>query len=152
MTMLPADHKPVDFHKTASSMADLVHGLEEVVSDHVCDALRHMKLQLGTLVNDSRSVVAWFGFTVAAERADSRRSSSNWNCWLLWWAVAHWYHATSEDLHVWFGDNDASRYALIKADANGDVARAIVSYHLEVETALNILFGLQGFQLCPSRL
>ena len=51
--------------------------------------------------------------------------------------IAHWYHATSEDLHVWFGDNDASRYASIKADANGDVARAIVSYHLEVETALN---------------
>ena len=88
-------------------------------------------------------VAAWFGFAVTTEQCKflgaELKETIIFELELLAAVVGitHWCSTTSEDLHVWFGDNDASRYALIKANANGDVARAILSYHLEVETALN---------------
>lgn len=51
--------------------------------------------------------------------------------------IAHWCNSFADDLHVGFSDNDASRYALIKTNTNGNATQAIIAYRLEIETRLN---------------
>ena len=51
-------------------------------------------------------------------------------------AVKFWNNKISRGLQVWFGDNEAVRFSLIKGSAEGEVAQTLMRIHLEHE-ALN---------------
>ena len=42
-------------------------------------------------------------------------------------------------MHVWFGDNDSVRYALIRASGTGVVSTALLKFHLTDEAKRNLL-------------
>ena len=50
-----------------------------------------------------------------------------------------WCKSGSHNIHVWFGDNDSVRYALIKASGAGGVATALLKFHLTDEAKRNSL-------------
>ena len=41
-----------------------------------------------------------------------------------------WCKDGDHHVHVWFGDNDSARYALIKASGTGVVSTALLKFHL----------------------
>lgn len=50
-----------------------------------------------------------------------------------------WCKDGSSNIHVWFGDNDSVRYALIRASGSGQVAIALLKFHLMDEANRNSL-------------
>ena len=95
------------------------------------------------LVDQSGDVTAWFGMPIGMEQGKALGSETKdtviFELELLAaiLAIALWCRDTAGDLHTWFGDNDASRYSLIKASAMSIVGKALLSFHLELETVLN---------------
>ena len=96
----------------------------------------------GVLVNDRGECVSWFGFNVDSETClelgaftkDTIIYELELFAGVL--AVKFWNNKISRGLQVWFGDNEAVRFSLIKGSAEGEVAQTLMRTHLEHE-ALN---------------
>lgn len=50
-----------------------------------------------------------------------------------------WCKDGSSNIHVWFDDNDSVRYALIRASGSGQMAIALLKFHLMDEANRNSL-------------
>eukprot|EP00435_Cladocopium_sp_Y103_P035609 s2538_g9.t1 len=96
----------------------------------------------GVLIGMDGRVISWFGLMLDSEYCRSfgaaEKGSIIFEFELLAAVVAlsMWCKPDSNDLHVWFGDNDALRFSLIKASAVGFWATSIMKFHLEREALL----------------
>lgn len=94
------------------------------------------------LVSGTGQVVSWFGLPLGQDQcvlcgADDK-GTIIYELELLAAVVALglWCDDDQTKLHVWFGDNDAVRFALIRASASGHVAQSFLNLHLELETKI----------------
>ena len=50
-----------------------------------------------------------------------------------------WCKSSDSNIHVWFGDNDSVRYALMRASGSGSVAISLLKFHLKDEGERTLL-------------
>eukprot|EP00435_Cladocopium_sp_Y103_P040568 s1901_g11.t1 len=93
----------------------------------------------GVLVNFAGEVVAWFGIAMNADScrllgaADKGTIIYEMELLAAVLATALWCEEESEDLHVFFGDNDGVRFSLIRASASGVVGQGLMEFQLQLE-------------------
>ena len=95
----------------------------------------------GVLINEAGECVAWFGLELDSDACKSL--GALWKDTIIYelemlagvLSLILWNDRISDGLQVWFGDNDAVRYSLIKGSAEGPVAKALMHIHLEHEAA-----------------
>ena len=99
----------------------------------------------GVLVDSSGCLVTWFGLelgpTSCLSLGGARKDTLIYELELLAAVLSlHlWCKSGESNIHVWFGDKDSVRYALIKASGSGSVAIAMLKFHLVDEAPRNSL-------------
>ena len=97
----------------------------------------------GVLLDWQGSLVSWYGLGLDKDvcRALGSASKDSLIYELELFAAVLSLHLWCKDgdnnIHVWFGDNDSVRYALIKASGTGPVSTALLKFHLEDEAKRN---------------
>ena len=99
----------------------------------------------GVLIDSFGSLVTWFGLRLdhacCVSLGGLLKDTLIYELELLAAVLSlHlWCKSGESNIHVWFGDNDSVRYALIKASGSGKVAIAMLKFHLLDEASRNSL-------------
>ena len=99
----------------------------------------------GVLLDSAGVLVSWYGVelkeafcnTIGGDTKDTLIYELELLAAIL--SLNLWCKSGSHNIHVWFGDNDSVRYALIKASGTGGVATALLKFHLTDEAERNSL-------------
>lgn len=99
----------------------------------------------GVLLDASGKLVSWFGIALSGDVCKALggmvKDTLIYELEMLAAVLSlHlWCKDGDSNIHVWFGDNDSVRYALIRPSGSGQVAIALLKFHLMDEANRNSL-------------